>query len=54
VEFIIPMFLNPSTCLERHTAHNQELKTVIAATNVVKPEAAAITVFELLMMSGME
>jgi len=26
VEFIIPMFLNFSTCFERHTAHHQELK----------------------------
>jgi len=26
VEFIIPMFLNCSTCFGRHTAHDQELK----------------------------
>jgi len=26
VEFIIPVFLNCSTCFERHTAHHQELK----------------------------
>jgi len=26
------MFLNYSTCFERHTAHHQELKTVIAAS----------------------
>jgi len=26
VEFIIPMFINCSTCFERHTAHHQELK----------------------------
>ena len=26
IEFIIPMFLNCSTCFERHTAHHQELK----------------------------
>jgi len=26
VEFIIPMFLNWSTCFERHIAHHQELK----------------------------
>jgi len=26
VEFIIPMFLNCSTCFGRHTAHHQELK----------------------------
>ena len=76
------MFVNCSTCFERHTAHHQELKTVIVASGFtyvfgcrplrwlsgnqrfplshrsgrqpktyVKPEAA-ITVFELLMMSG--
>jgi hypothetical protein len=32
VEFIIPMFLNCSTCFERHTVHHQELKNVIAAS----------------------
>jgi len=26
VEFIIPMFLNCSTCFGRHTEHQQELK----------------------------
>jgi len=26
VEFIIPMFLNCSTCFGRHTAHHQEVK----------------------------
>ena len=26
VEFIIPVFLNCSTCFWRHTAHHQELK----------------------------
>jgi len=61
------MFLNCSTCFGRHTAHHQELKTVIEASGFtyvfgcqplqpatkkyVKPEAA-ITVFELLMMGG--
>jgi len=25
IEFIIPMFIEGSTCLERHTAHHQEL-----------------------------
>jgi hypothetical protein len=54
---MIPAFINCSTCFERHTAHHQELKTVIAASAFtyacvyVKPETA-ITVFELLMMSG--
>jgi hypothetical protein len=63
VEFIIPMFLNCSTRFERHTAHHQGLKNcncslwfyirlwLPAAVMAVKPEAA-ITVFELLMMSG--
>jgi Cys-tRNA synthase (O-phospho-L-seryl-tRNA:Cys-tRNA synthase) len=32
VEFIIPVFLNCSTCFGRHTAYHQELKTVIAAS----------------------
>jgi hypothetical protein len=31
VEFMIPLFLNCLTCLERHAAHHQEFKTVIAA-----------------------
>jgi len=60
VEFIIPMFLNCSTCFGRHTAHHKELKTVIAVSGFtsqrqpktyVKPETT-ITVFELLMMGG--
>ena len=66
------MFLNCSTCFERHTAHHQDLKNcnftlwfyirlwLPAAVShdscwqpqtYVKPEAA-ITVFELLMVSG--
>jgi len=63
------MFINSSTCFERHTAHHQELKDcncslwfyirlwLLTADSgrqpqtYVKPEAA-ITVFELLMMSG--
>ena len=32
VEFIIPLFLNCSTCFERYIGHHQELKTVIAAS----------------------
>jgi hypothetical protein len=32
VEFTISMFLNCSTCFARHTAHHQELKTVISAS----------------------
>jgi len=72
--FIIPLFLNCSTCFGRHIAHHQEPKNCNcslwfyicfwlpaaamaetsqrrATKNVCKPEAA-ITVFELLMMSG--
>jgi hypothetical protein len=63
VEFIIPMFLNCSTCFGRHTAHHHELKNCncslwfcirfwLQPKMYVKPEAA-ITVFELLMMGGM-
>jgi hypothetical protein len=74
VEFLISMFLKCSICFGRHTAHHQELKTVITACGFtyafgcrplwwlshrsgrqpetsVKPQVA-ITVFELLMMSG--
>ena len=74
VEFIIPMFLNCSTCLGDTPPIIRSSKTVIAAfgftydfgcrplrwlshrsgrlpRTYVKPEAA-ITVFELLMMSG--
>jgi len=56
------MFLNSSTCFERHTAHHQELKNMAEwplshdscrqPQTYVKPEGA-LTVFELLMMSGM-
>ena len=31
IEFIIPKFIEGSTCFERHTAHHQELETVFAA-----------------------
>jgi hypothetical protein len=31
IEFIIPTFIEGSTCFERHTAHHQELQTVFAA-----------------------
>ena len=73
VEFIIPMFLNCSTCLGDTPPIIRSSKTVIAAfgftyvcgcrqsplihdscrqpQRYVKPEAS-ITVFELLMMSG--
>jgi len=33
-EFIIPKFIEGSTCFERHTAHHQELQTVLAASNL--------------------
>jgi hypothetical protein len=65
LEFIIPSFINCSTCFEWHTAHHQELKNCNCSLwfyvvrgcrqlpqTYVKPEAA-ITVFELLMMSGL-
>jgi hypothetical protein len=32
IEFIIPEFIEGSTCFERHTAHHQELQTVYAAS----------------------
>jgi len=31
IEFIIPKFIEGSTCFEGHTAHHQELYTVYAA-----------------------
>jgi len=33
--FIIPMFIEGSTCFERHTAHHQELQTVFAASGLL-------------------
>ena len=33
-EFIIPKFIEGSTCFERHTAHHQELQTVFAASGL--------------------
>jgi hypothetical protein len=54
VDFIIPLFLNCSTCFRRHTAHHQELKNCNCRfwfyIRFWLP--AAITVFELLMMGG--
>ena len=32
--FIIPEFIEGSTCFERHTAHHQELQTVFAASGL--------------------
>jgi len=60
------MFLNCSTCFERHSAHHQEPKNcncslwfyirfwlpVAAALAQPSQRPAAITVFELLMMDG--
>ena len=34
IEFIIPKFIEGSTCFERHTNHHQELKTVLAASGL--------------------
>ena len=34
IEFIIPKFIEGSTCFERHTAHHQELQTVLAASRL--------------------
>jgi len=31
MEFIIPKFIEGSTCFQRHTAHHQELETVFSA-----------------------
>jgi len=34
IEFIIPKFIEGSTCFERHTTHHQELQTVFAASGL--------------------
>jgi hypothetical protein len=34
IEFIIPTFIKGSTCFERHTAHNQELQILFAASGL--------------------
>jgi hypothetical protein len=34
IEFIIPKFIEGSTCFERHTAHHQEPQTVFAASGL--------------------
>jgi len=34
IKFIIPKFIEGSTCFERHTAHHQELQTVFAASGL--------------------
>jgi len=34
IEFIIPKFIEGSTCFKRHTAHHQELQTVFAASGL--------------------
>jgi len=33
-EFIIPKFIEGSTCFELHTAHHQELQTAFAASGL--------------------
>jgi hypothetical protein len=34
IEFIIPKFIEGSTCFEGHTTHHQELQTVFAASGL--------------------
>jgi hypothetical protein len=34
IEFIVPKFIECSTCFERHTAHHQKLQTVFAASDL--------------------
>jgi len=34
MEFIIPTFIESSTCFERHTVHHQELQAVFAASGL--------------------
>jgi hypothetical protein len=34
IEFIIPKFIEGSTCFERHAAHHQEFQTVFAASGL--------------------
>jgi hypothetical protein len=34
IEFIIPKFIEGSTCFERHSAHHQELQTAFAASGL--------------------
>jgi len=34
IEFIIPKFIEGSTCFEWHTAYHQELQTVFAASGL--------------------
>jgi hypothetical protein len=34
IEFIIPKFIEGSTCFEWHTIHHQELKIVFAASGL--------------------
>ena len=34
IEFIIPKFIEGSTCFEQHTAHHKDLQTVFAASGL--------------------
>jgi len=34
IEFIVPKFIEGSTCFDRQTAHHQEVKTVFAASGL--------------------
>jgi hypothetical protein len=53
LEFIIPMFLNCSTCFERHTSHRQELKNCNCSRLWFYIRLwLQLQFFELLMMSG--
>ena len=36
MEFIIPKFIEGSTCFERHTAHHQEFQTVFADSGLYR------------------
>jgi len=52
IEFIIPKFIEGSTCFERHTAHYQELQTVFAASSLYTQARGCKYSLEFLMMSG--
>jgi hypothetical protein len=38
IEFIIPTFIEGSSCFERHTAHHQEFQIVFAASGAPDDE----------------
>jgi len=43
IEFIIPKFIEGSTCFQRHTAHYQELKTVFATSGLYTHVVTGVT-----------